>query len=250
VDVPRPPVIVLPEIEIPPLPSIPELLPGDPAIPGAGVAPVPGVGELAPVLVMPVAPTPPSLGPPPTLPRVATPPAPAAEAVAPVTVAAQAADPLTVATLGGPPILQGGDPISEASREAVEGTAALAAAAVPLRGAFVTLDPARPAAGAPAAGTPVVPATEAFAGAEAEFAAPQVVSPGGPAPAQSLLAVLAAYILPGSGPVPASTIMVLVMLGLILVAVFAPRPGGSERIWLAGRVGPRVGHGLAVRRPG
>jgi hypothetical protein len=77
-----------------------------------------------------------------------------------------------------------------------------------------------------------------------------VVSPTGPAPSQSLLAVLAAYILPGSGPVPASTIMVLVMLGLILAAVFAPRPAGAERIWLSGLVGARVGHGLAVRRPG
>jgi hypothetical protein len=246
-------VVVLPEIDIPPLPSVPELLPGDPAIPGAGVAPVPGVGELAPVLMTPVPPTPPpSLGPPPTLPRVVTPAAPAAGAVAPVTVATQAADPLTVDTLGGPPILQGGDPISEASREAVEGAGVLAAAAVPLRGAFVTLDPARvvvPAV-AEARGGPATPAREAFAAAEAEFPAPQVVAPDGPAPSQSLLAVLAAYILPGSGPVPASTLLMLVLVGLILAAVFAPRPGGAERIWLSGLVGPRVGHGLAVRRPG
>ncbi len=87
-------------------------------------------------------------------------------------------------------------------------------------------------------------------GATAEIAAPQLVSPAGPAPAQSLLAVLASYILPGSGPVPAGTVFLLVMLGVILLAAYAPRPGGSERIWLSGLVGPRSGHGLAVRRPG
>jgi peptidoglycan/LPS O-acetylase OafA/YrhL len=77
-----------------------------------------------------------------------------------------------------------------------------------------------------------------------------LVSPVGPAPAQSLLAVLASYILPGSGPLPAGTIVLLVMLGVMLVAACAPRPGGSERIWLSGLLGPGRGHGLAVRRPG
>ena len=86
--------------------------------------------------------------------------------------------------------------------------------------------------------------------ATAEIQAPQLVSPSGPAPAQSLLAVLASYILPGTGPVPAGTIFLLVMLGVLLVAAYAPRPAGSERIWLAGLLGPRRGHGLAVRRPG
>ena len=77
-----------------------------------------------------------------------------------------------------------------------------------------------------------------------------MVSPSGPAPAQSLLAVLASYILPGSGPVPAGTIFLLVMVGVLLVAAYAPRLAGSERIWLSGLLGPRSGHGLAVRRPG
>jgi peptidoglycan/LPS O-acetylase OafA/YrhL len=86
--------------------------------------------------------------------------------------------------------------------------------------------------------------------ATARIAAPQLVSPVGPAPAQSLLAVLASYILPGSGPLPAGTIVLLVMLGVMLVAACAPRPGGSERIWLSGLLGPGRGHGLAVRRPG
>ena len=79
-----------------------------------------------------------------------------------------------------------------------------------------------------------------------ELVAPQNAAPAG----SSLLAVLASYILPGSGPAPPATLMMLVLLGLVLAAVFAPRPAGSERIWLSGLLGPRVGHGLAVRRPG
>lgn len=79
-----------------------------------------------------------------------------------------------------------------------------------------------------------------------ELVAPQGAAPGG----SSLLAVLASYILPGSGPVPPSALMMLVLLGLILAAVFAPRPAGSERIWLSGLLGPTAGHGLAVPRPG
>ncbi|HSH32943.1 MAG TPA: hypothetical protein VLB31_04935, partial [Actinomycetota bacterium] len=95
-------------------------------------------------------------------------------------------------------------------------------------------------------------AVVAFGGedAPAQIAAPQLVSPAGPAPAQSLLAVLASYILPGSGPVPAGTLFVLLMLGVLLWAAYGPRPAGSERIWLSGLLGPRAGHGVAVRRPG
>jgi hypothetical protein len=169
-------------------------------------------------------------------------------------VTAQAATAgLSPATLGGPPVLAGADPISVASRAAVDGAAAFAAASAPLRGGLITLDPARAAGevGVVAAG-PGRPVSEAFgapAGDEG-FPAPQLASPTGPAPSQSILAVLAAYILPGSGPVPASTIVLLVMLGVILAAVRAPAPGGSQRIWLSCLLGPRVGHGLAVRRPG
>jgi len=78
----------------------------------------------------------------------------------------------------------------------------------------------------------------------------ELVAPQNAAPGSSLLAVLASYILPGSGPVPPSAMMMLVLLGLVLAAVFAPRPAGSERIWLSGLLGPSTGHGLAVRRPG
>jgi hypothetical protein len=44
--------------------------------------------------------------------------------------------------------------------------------------------------------------------------------------------------------------MMLVLLGLIMAAIYAPRPQGSERLYLSGLVGPRVGHGMAVCRPG
>ena len=79
-----------------------------------------------------------------------------------------------------------------------------------------------------------------------ELVAPQVSAPAG----SSLLAVLASYILPGTGPVPPATFMMLVLLGLILAVAYAPRPGGSERIWLSGLLGPSSGHDPAVRRPG
>jgi hypothetical protein len=42
----------------------------------------------------------------------------------------------------------------------------------------------------------------------------------------------------------------LILLGTLLGIVSAPRPQISERIQLLGLLGPRSGHGLAVRRPG
>jgi hypothetical protein len=79
----------------------------------------------------------------------------------------------------------------------------------------------------------------------------ELVTPTGAAgTGSSLLAVLAGYVLPGSGPAPPATLVMLVLLGLILAAVYAPRPAGSERIWLSGLLGPSAGHGMAVRRPG
>ena len=248
------PVIDLPEIQLP-LPTIPEVLPGEPPAPADGTAaPAPGVGELIPVLIAPEAPRPPSIG---TIAPTEPPKATIPDVTVPTTAttgSAQATGVVTPFDLGGPPSLTGADPISEASRTAVDGAAAFAAASVPLRGGLISLDPSRGAgpsgpvvAGGGSSGGPVVFGAK---GATAEIAAPQLVSPAGPAPAQSLLAVLASYILPGSGPVPAGTVFLLVMLGVILLAAYAPRPGGSERIWLSGLVGPRSGHGLAVRRPG
>jgi hypothetical protein len=131
--------------------------------------------------------------------------------------------------------------------------AALAVGGAPLQGGLlISLDPARRverSAAAAAVAAAAVPAAFAAA-ATAEIQAPRLVSPSGPAPAQSLLAVLASYILPGSGPVPAGTLFVLLMLGVLLWAAYGPRPAGSERIWLSGLMGPRAGHGVAVRRPG
>jgi hypothetical protein len=79
----------------------------------------------------------------------------------------------------------------------------------------------------------------------------QVTSPEGSVPqGSSLLEVLAGYVLPGSSGPPATSILFLVLLGTLLAAIVAPRPRASERIALLGLLGPRSGHGLAVRRPG
>ena len=251
INIPPLPVIDLPAIQLP-LPTVPEVLPGDPGAPGETAAPVPGVGELVPVLIAPEAPRPPSIGTiAPTEPPKATLPAVTAPTVS--TVSTQATDVVTPFDLGGPPSLSGADPISEASRAAVDGAAASAAASVPLRSSLISLDPSHrvdPSGPVVAGGSGRGPVVFGAEDAPARIAAPQLVSAGGPAPAQSLLAVLASYILPGSGPVPAGTIFLLVMLGVILLAAGAPRLGGSERIWLSGLVGPGSGHGLAVRRPG
>ena len=207
------------------------------------------MGELVPVLIAPEAPRPPSIG---TIAPTEPPKATLPTVTAP-TVSTQATDVVTPFDLGGPPSLSGADPISEASRAAVDGAAASAAASVPLRSSLISLDPSHrvdPSGPAVAGGSARGPVVFGGEDAPAQIAAPQLVSPAGPAPAQSLLAVLASYILPGTGPVPAGTIFLLVMLGVILLAAGAPRLGGSGRIWLSGLVGPGSGHGLAVRRPG
>jgi len=204
----------------------------------------PALSELAPLLTAPEAPRAPALA-------VPLPDAPQAAAGAAGAAATRTAQALTVgsAALGGPPMFA--DPVP-AALAAAAGSGPLADS--PLRAGFLGLDPSRATAapGADADGRRSSdPMTAAFAAeATAEIQAPQLVSPSGPAPAQSLLAVLASYILPGSGPVPAGTIFLLVMVGVLLVAAYAPRLAGSERIWLSGLLGPRSGHGLAVRRPG
>ena len=75
---------------------------------------------------------------------------------------------------------------------------------------------------------------------------------GGPAPAgSSLLAVLASYVLPGSGSLPLqSTLFLFVQLAVILAFALAPRPGAGERLFLWGLLRSQAGHRLAVRRPG
>lgn len=249
VDIPIP-VIDLPDLQLP-LPAIPEVLPGDPPVPaGETAAPIPGVGELVPVLIAPEAPRPPSLGTvaPTEPPKVAVP----VTTVSTATVSTQGTNLVTPFDLGGPPNLTRPDPIA-AALTAAEGPA-FAEASAPLQATLISLDPShRPDRSGPIVGAGPVQRTIALGetdDATARIAAPRLVAPGGPAPAQSLLAVLASYILPGSGPVPAGAIFLLVMLGVVLLAAYAPRLGGSERIWLSGLVGPGCGHGRAVRRPG
>ncbi len=81
---------------------------------------------------------------------------------------------------------------------------------------------------------------------EATSAAPLNVAPSG----SSLLAVLASYALPGGSGPPASTLVLFIVIGLILLVAAAPRPGLSERVVASGLLGASSGHRLAVRRPG
>ncbi len=81
---------------------------------------------------------------------------------------------------------------------------------------------------------------------EATSAASLNVAPSG----SSLLAVLASYALPGGSGAPASTLVLFIVIGLILLVAAAPRPGLSERVVASGLLGASSGHRLAVRRPG
>ena len=82
------------------------------------------------------------------------------------------------------------------------------------------------------------------------FAAEMVI-PVGPAPAgSSLLAVLAGYVLPGSSGPPASTLVMLIVIGLILGVGYAARPQLTEALASQRLLGASSGHGMAVRRPG
>ncbi|HSJ72777.1 MAG TPA: hypothetical protein VK904_00545, partial [Miltoncostaeaceae bacterium] len=70
--------------------------------------------------------------------------------------------------------------------------------------------------------------------------------PGG----ASLLAALAAHVIPGGGALPGTPLLLLVQLGLILALVVAPRPGLRERVLAAARLGPQAGHRSVLPRPG
>jgi len=116
---------------------------------------------------------------------------------------------------------------------------------------LISLDPGRDALGPMAGQERSLPSAldEAIPG-DPGLTQHLVAPAGSPQSGSSLLAVLAGYVLPGSGAPPASTIMMLVLLGLVMAAIYAPRPQGSERLYLSGLLGPRAGHGMAVRRPG
>jgi hypothetical protein len=149
---------------------------------------------------------------------------------------------------------QGADPLQPAAQRASAPAAGGPAGPMSLQQELISLDPDR-SAPAPIAGS-VAPAssrpdtTLGEAPESVGFAEHLVAPVGSPQNGSSLLAVLAGYVLPGSGAPPASTIMMLVLLGLIMAAIYAPRPQGSERLYLSGLLGPRAGHSMAVRRPG
>ena len=62
--------------------------------------------------------------------------------------------------------------------------------------------------------------------------------------------MLAGYVLPGSSGPPASTLVLLIVIGLILGVGYAARPQLTEAVASADLLGASSGHGLAVRRPG
>ncbi len=67
----------------------------------------------------------------------------------------------------------------------------------------------------------------------------------------SLLAVLASYIIPGSGPVPMSlAITLLAQVAVLLMMMRAPRQRLAERVVLIGLTAGMTGHRRAVQRPG
>jgi len=107
----------------------------------------------------------------------------------------------------------------------------------------------RPAPDALAIGREIGPGA---AGAEPDGANPfdTLAAPGGPAPAgSSLLAVLASYVLPGSG-LPSTTLLLFIQLAVILAAFYAPRSGLGERIHALSQLGPRLGYRTVLARPG
>ncbi|MGE3235351.1 MAG: hypothetical protein AB7O78_16720, partial [Thermoleophilia bacterium] len=203
--------------------------PSPTAPPSAGEVDLPGIallpaGELAPTEAPSppgeaLATTAPSL--PEMVPLIAAPEAPRATRVVPAVdvpaalpdgptgalVPTRAGQAVTVGAgvLGGPPDLRTAAPVTAATHAAADGAATIVVAAMPLRAGAFPLDPGVTASGGRERA--LGPATTAFGAgdATAQIAAPRLVAPGGPAPSQSLLAVLASYILPGSGPVPAGT---------------------------------------------
>jgi hypothetical protein len=91
-----------------------------------------------------------------------------------------------------------------------------------------------------------------FSAAEGvDLEVPQLIAPVGSAPSgSSLLAVLAGYVLPGSSGPPASTLVMLIVIGLILGVGYAARPELTEALASVNLLGASSGHGMAVRRPG
>lgn len=83
------------------------------------------------------------------------------------------------------------------------------------------------------------------------FAETQIAPPAGPANGQSLLSSLASYVLPGSGTVPTSLLlMVFAQIAVIWAALMGARDRRGERLVAMCRIGASDGHRLAVQRPG
>jgi hypothetical protein len=250
---PAPPVVD----EAPPAVIPPVTIPDFPPLGDSGPVLAPELPELVPTAI-------PSPGLPPSVvvlapaepPRGAVLPIPTGP-IGPLAPASSAAAALGVPTDDPSSVtldLSGADPVAASAGAGTTPPAGAGVGPMSLQQDLITLDPDR-AARALIAGTVTPPSTRPDTAlgesAESMALAEHLVAPAGsPQSGSSLLAVLAGYVLPGSGAPPASTIMMLVLLGLVMAAIYAPRPQGSERLYLSGLLGPRAGHGMAVRRPG
>ena len=166
--------------------------------------------------------------------------------------AAPAAAPAGAAP-GGPAALAAAD-LGAPARPSVPGGAARAdqapAAAAPPdapRVAPTLFDRAAPAPG-PASRAPLASEDGARPSGPNPFAelAAAMPMPSG----SSVLAVLAAYVMPGGGTLPASTLLLLVQLAVMLAALLAFRPELRERVLALGRAALPPGHHRVLPRPG
>jgi hypothetical protein len=245
-----------PEAVQPPAPAEPAP-PVVPAAEGPAVAPAPVEAIPGPTVVVPVLPVDPDG------PRVR------ADAVlGPVTVSAgdlpKAPPGAPVVKLGGPTAPSGvalaslGAPTAPPDVPGVTPAAGPdppEAASPPPRGAefsSIQLEPARPVVTPSSRDGGIGGPTAAEEAAQSDhnpFA--ELTAPGGPAPAgSSLLAVLASYVLPGSGSLPATTLLLFVQLAVLLALALAPRLGRGEPALALGRLGPRSGYRTVLARPG
>lgn len=258
-----PPVLDLPVVA-PPIVPVPILTPPTAPPPGGGpnvdptpLPSLPGAApelpEIAPVLTSPTPPvstTPPSVTP---VSRIDadTPPPPPAVAPTPSVAASSLGLPGAPAlSLGPPPPAFGdavlaalGDPRAPgAARDAGSQVSAMIGVSGPQIGSADTT-------GVGASTTEAV--LKVADDARAEIVVSSIQAPIGAAPSgSSLLAVLAGYVLPGGGGAPASTIVLLIVLGLILGVTYGAFPQMTERLAAGRLLGASAGHGLAVRRPG
>lgn len=236
---PRPvvPIIPVPAVDLPSgptlAPELPELVPIVPAIPLTPAQPPAAPGEVTPspvvLIATPPAPPTPSLTlPPPTVGVAAAlgiPNAPRGVSIG----APEAPSLLDLASPAtGPPAVPEGHDLAA------------------LTTTLLTRQAADAPGMAPSAPDSLLPPPAPTTSLATTIQAPVGAAP----PGSSLLAVLAGYALPGVGGMPATSIMFLIIVGLVVTLAYGVRPRFTERLHLGGLLGASDGHSLAVARPG